>query len=83
MDNASLRRGQPTIHLRFGEDVAVLASVALLSHAYGITAMAPSLARASATMRSHSWPGRWARRGWSAASSATCTAQGRRSSWMR
>ena len=42
MDNASLRRGQPTIHLRFGEDVAVLASVALLSHAYGITAMAPS-----------------------------------------
>jgi len=43
MDNASLRRGQPTIHLRFGEDVAVLASVALLSHAYGITAMAPSL----------------------------------------
>ena len=41
MDNASLRRGQPTIHLRFGEDVAVLASVALLSHAYGITATAP------------------------------------------
>ncbi|NMY66130.1 polyprenyl synthetase family protein [Pseudomonas sp. WS 5018] len=43
MDNASLRRGQPTIHLRFGEDVAVLASVALLSHAYGITATAPGL----------------------------------------
>jgi len=43
MDNASLRRGQPTIHLRFGEDVAVLASVALLSHAYGITATAPRL----------------------------------------
>jgi len=43
MDNASLRRGQPTLHLRFGEDVAVLASVALLSHAYGITATAPGL----------------------------------------
>jgi len=44
MDNASLRRGQPTIHLRFGEDVAVLASVALLSHAYGVTATAAALA---------------------------------------
>lgn len=43
MDNASLRRGQPTIHVRFGEDVAVLASVALLSHAYGIMATAPGL----------------------------------------
>lgn len=43
MDNASLRRGQPTIHVRFGEDVAVLASVALLSHAYGVMAMAPDL----------------------------------------
>ena len=43
MDNASLRRGQPTIHRRFGEDVAVLASVALLSHAYGVMATAPGL----------------------------------------
>lgn len=43
MDNATLRRGQPTIHLRFGEDVAVLASVALLSHAYGVMATAPGL----------------------------------------
>ena len=43
MDNASLRRGQPTIHVRFGEDVAVLASVALLSHAYGVMATAPGL----------------------------------------
>ena len=43
MDNASLRRGQPTIHLRFGEDVAVLASVALLSHAYAVMATAPAL----------------------------------------
>lgn len=38
MDNAELRRGQPTIHLRFGEDVAVLGSVALLSHAFSIAA---------------------------------------------
>lgn len=38
MDNAELRRGQPTIHLRFGEDVAVLSAVALLSHAFSIAA---------------------------------------------
>ncbi|WP_339492005.1 polyprenyl synthetase family protein [Pseudomonas rhizophila] len=33
MDNASLRRGQPTVHLKFGEDVAILTAVALLSRA--------------------------------------------------
>ncbi|TCD22717.1 polyprenyl synthetase family protein [Pseudomonas sp. IC_126] len=38
MDNAELRRGQPTIHRQFGEDVAVLGSVALLSQAFGIAA---------------------------------------------
>ena len=83
MDNASLRRGQPTIHLRFGEDVAVLASVALLSHAYGITAMAPSLSPRQRNDAVALLAGAVARRGWSAASSATCTAQGSRSSWMR
>lgn len=38
MDNASLRRGQPTIHKRFGEDVAVLTTVALLSKAFSVVA---------------------------------------------
>ncbi|SDV48312.1 polyprenyl synthetase family protein [Chitinasiproducens palmae] len=38
MDNAALRRGRPTTHRRFGEDVAILASVALLSHAFRIVA---------------------------------------------
>lgn len=38
MDNAELRRGQPTIHRQFGEDVAVLGSVALLSQAFSIAA---------------------------------------------
>jgi geranylgeranyl diphosphate synthase type II len=38
MDNAELRRGRPTIHRRYGEDVAVLASVALLSHAFRVVA---------------------------------------------
>lgn len=38
MDNAALRRGEPTLHLRFTEDLAILSAVALLNHAYGILA---------------------------------------------
>lgn len=38
MDNAELRRGQPAIHRQYGEDVAVLGSVALLSQAFSIAA---------------------------------------------
>jgi len=44
MDDAMLRRGQPTIHVRYGEDVAILASVALLSRAFGVLATAPDIA---------------------------------------
>lgn len=36
MDNARLRRGRPTIHCQYGEDVAILSAVALLSHAFGV-----------------------------------------------
>ncbi|WP_407315810.1 polyprenyl synthetase family protein [Pseudomonas sp. nanlin1] len=38
MDNAALRRGRPTVHLKFGEDVAILTAVALLSRAFGVIA---------------------------------------------
>lgn len=38
MDNAQLRRGRPTLHLTFGEDVAVLSAIALLSQAFGLVA---------------------------------------------
>lgn len=34
MDDAALRRGQPTIHRGHGEDVAVLSSIAMLSGAF-------------------------------------------------
>lgn len=44
MDNAELRRGQPTIHRQYGEDVAVLGSVALLSQAFSIAASPESIA---------------------------------------
>jgi geranylgeranyl diphosphate synthase type II len=38
MDDALLRRGQPALHREFGEDLAILAAVALLNHAYGLVA---------------------------------------------
>src|SRR5690606_8127200 len=41
MDNADTRRGQPSVHVRFGEEIAVLTGVALLNQAYAILARAP------------------------------------------
>ena len=38
MDDAALRRGRVTLHLAFGEDVAMLAAIALLSRAFGVIA---------------------------------------------
>lgn len=43
MDDARLRRGQPTLHRRFGEDVAVLSAVALVSQAFKVIASVPEL----------------------------------------
>ncbi len=43
MDDAELRRGQPTAHRRFGVDVALLASVALLNRAFAVVAASPDL----------------------------------------
>jgi geranylgeranyl diphosphate synthase type II len=36
MDDAQLRRGEPALHREVGEDLAILAAVALLNHAYGM-----------------------------------------------
>lgn len=36
MDDATLRRGEPALHRAYGEDLAILAAVALLNHAYGL-----------------------------------------------
>jgi geranylgeranyl diphosphate synthase, type II len=36
MDDALLRRGEPALHREVGEDLAILAAVALLNHAYGL-----------------------------------------------
>ncbi|MFG1463723.1 polyprenyl synthetase family protein [Xanthobacter sp. DSM 24535] len=43
MDDATLRRNQPATHVQFGEDVAVLAAISLLTRAYGVVATAPSV----------------------------------------
>lgn len=43
MDNAWMRRGRPAIHARFGQDVAMLAAVALLSQACATVASTPDL----------------------------------------
>ena len=40
MDDDDLRRGQPTVHVRFGEALAVLAGDALLNRAYEVMAVA-------------------------------------------
>lgn len=44
MDDAELRRGRPALHREHGEDVAVLAAIALLSAAYGTLARIETLA---------------------------------------
>jgi len=47
MDNAPMRRGRPSCHMRFGESIATLAAFGLLNDAYGVIAAAyePPLAR--------------------------------------
>jgi len=40
MDDARLRRGRPTVHREFGEDVALLAAFALLNRGYALVAEA-------------------------------------------
>ena len=38
MDNAAIRRRRKTLHVAFGEDVALLTAIALLSQAFGVIA---------------------------------------------
>jgi geranylgeranyl diphosphate synthase type II len=43
MDDASLRRGRPTLHITYGDDIALLAALALLNESYALFAATPSL----------------------------------------
>jgi len=50
MDDAMLRRGALTLHRQFGEDLAILAAVSLLNHAYGL------IAKNHAALNPRQWP---------------------------
>ena len=50
MDDAVLRRGAPTLHREFGEDLAILAAVSLLNYAYGL------VAKNHAALNPRQWP---------------------------
>ena len=50
MDDALLRRGEPSLHRVVGEDIAILSAVALLNHAYGL------VAQSHAALRPRRWP---------------------------
>lgn len=43
MDDSALRRGQPTAHRKFGEDIAVLSGIALLNLAYDVAGSMPDV----------------------------------------
>lgn len=43
MDDDALRRGKPTNHIRFGEDIAILAGDGLLTHAFIVLSQLPEL----------------------------------------
>lgn len=45
LDDAELRRGEPTLHRRYGEDLAILSAVALLNCSYGLIAKAHAATR--------------------------------------
>jgi geranylgeranyl diphosphate synthase type II len=45
MDDADMRRGNPALHLVYGEDIALLASLALLNQSYAIFGRTPALIR--------------------------------------
>jgi geranylgeranyl diphosphate synthase, type II len=50
MDDALMRRGAPALHREFGEDLAILAAVSLLNHAYGL------IAKNHAALNPRQWP---------------------------
>jgi geranylgeranyl pyrophosphate synthase len=50
MDDATLRRGAPTLHREFGEDLAILTAVSLLNQAYGL------IAKNHAALSPRQWP---------------------------
>jgi len=50
MDDAEQRRGAPTLHRQYGQDLAILSAVALLNHSYGL------VAKNHAALSPRQWP---------------------------
>ena len=71
MDDDDLRRGRPTCHRMFGEDVAILAGDGLYAEAFALLLGARRPSRRGCWRRRASWPPRPAFRGWWAASTST------------
>ena len=72
MDDDELRRGQPTCHVKFGEDVAILAGDGLYAEAFRhLLTHQRADARAGAARRRPSWRRRPASTAWSAGSTPT------------
>ena len=72
MDDDDLRRGRPTCHKAFGEDVAILAGDGLYAEAFRLVLDEQrGRAGARARRRRASWPPRPASTAWSAASTST------------
>ncbi len=71
MDDDDLRRGQPTSHVRFGEDVAILAGDGLFAEAVRLFCEPARRARPGAGGAAASWRPRPGSTAWSAASTST------------
>ena len=69
MDDDDLRRGQPTSHVKYGEDVAILAGDGLFAEAYALCS-SPASRRAS-SLRWRELTRRPGSTAWSAASTST------------
>ena len=79
MDDDELRRGRPTCHVKFGEDVAILAGDGLYAEAFRLVLTEqPARARRTCSRPSASSPPRPASTAWSAASTSTSRRSSRR-----
>ena len=74
MDDDDLRRGRPTCHVRYGEDVAILAGDGLYAEAFRLVLHEQAGEPPTCSPPSASWPPRPASTAWSAASTSTSRA---------
>ena len=83
MDNDTLRRGRPTLHVVYGDGIAILAGDGLQAEAFALLAREPAgddpaLVAPQAARRRASSPRRPARPAWSAARRSICRRPARR-----